>query len=279
MPKLSIAQWRAQARKKCGHIIGDTALEIDLIIKHVCQFNDVECITKQQDLLTNLQYQTLESLLHRRLQNEPIAYILGFAEFYGLNLFVDARTLIPRSDTEPMIDWLLANIRLKSSRILDLGTGSGAIAIALKTHLPQADVHAIDSDIQALEVAKKNANHHQLNIEFHHQNWLSDCHDQFDVIIANPPYIDENDGHLKALTFEPQHALIAQDHGLKDLKTIIAQAMPCLNNQGLLLLEHGESQAIDVMRALQLQGFDAIENHVDWQSKPRFCSAIKWVNC
>ena len=190
-----------------------------------------------------------QALLQRRTQGEPVAYLVGHKEFYGLQLSVNPGVLVPRPDTETLVDWALELIPSGSPaqepppRVLDLGTGSGAIALALQHQRPHAQVVAVDASPQALDVARANASHLQLPVQFRQGSWLAPVAGEvFDLIVSNPPYIEENDPHLAALTHEPIEALTSGADGLDDIREIVHEALAHLRPGGWLLLEHGHDQ-------------------------------------
>ena len=197
--------------------------------------------------------QALQALALRRLRGEPVAYLTGYKEFYGLNLAVDARVLVPRPDTETLVDWALEVLE-PSASVIDLGTGSGAIALALKHARPTLQVHAVDYSADALAVAQANARRLRLEVQFSQGSWLSGVAGRFHAIVSNPPYIATQDPHLDALTFEPAQALASGTDGLDDIRTIITQAASCLLPDGWLLLEHGYDQAQAVRSLLMAAG-------------------------
>ncbi|NCP41592.1 MAG: peptide chain release factor N(5)-glutamine methyltransferase, partial [Rhodoferax sp.] len=214
------------------------------------------------DLLPDAHAATLNQLLQRRLAGEPLAYLTGYKEFFGLDLQVDARVLVPRPDTETLVHWALDVLALPSgaaraqqpARVLDLGTGSGAIALALKASLPTLHVVAVDLSADALAVAQSNAQRLQLDLRLGQGAWfagLPDVSTKFDCIVSNPPYIAAQDPHLATLTHEPVQALTSGADGLDDLRHIIAHAPAHLRNNGWLLLEHGYDQAAAVRQLLQ----------------------------
>lgn len=201
----------------------------------------------------------------RLAQGEPLAYITGHKAFFGLHLQVDARVLDPRADTETLVDWALeVMVGLAQPRVLDLGTGSGAIALALVHQRPDARVHAVDASADALAVAAGNAQRLGLPVTFSLGNWLNAALPQrYDVIVSNPPYIASADPHLAALTHEPLAALASGPDGLDDLRQITASAGPHLQPGGWLLLEHGYDQALAVQQLLQTEGFSEVQHRYD----------------
>jgi release factor glutamine methyltransferase len=215
--------------------------------------------------------QQLMALAKRYAAGEPLAYLTGRQAFFGLDLQVDARVLVPRPDTETLVDWALELLRFgaandKPPRVLDLGTGSGAIALALKSTLPQLDLHAVDLSADALAVARANAQRLHLPMTFNQGAWfaaLPDADLRFDCIVSNPPYIAARDPHLAALTHEPLQALTSGTDGLDDIRLIIAQAPQRLSAGGWLLLEHGYDQAVAVRTLLTQAGFTRVQSRRD----------------
>lgn len=220
-----------------------------------------------------------QALLQRRLAGEPVAYLLGEKEFAGLELRVDARVLVPRPDTEVLVQWALDALPPAGAgapSLLDLGTGSGAIALAVAARRPDVTVTATDASADALAVAQANAQRLKLSVHFAHGAWLAAVPGQrFDVIASNPPYIAEGDHHLAALTHEPIGALTAGPDGLEDIRQIVAQAPSALRPGGWLVLEHGHDQAAAVRALLGAQGFDAVDSRWDLSGIER-CSGGKW---
>lgn len=204
------------------------------------------------------------ALCERRHAGEPVAYLTGRKEFYGLALAVDARVLDPRPDTETLVDWALEAIApLPAPCVADLGTGSGAIALAIKHQRPTAEVTAVDASADALEVAGANARRLRLAVELRQGHWLEGIDGPFDLIVSNPPYIAAGDPHLAALTHEPLQALASGVDGLDDLRAIAGQAPTRLAPGGWLLLEHGWDQASAVQALLEAAGFTQVQSRAD----------------
>lgn len=220
------------------------------------------------------------SLCQQRANGVPVAYLTGCKEFYGLTLHIDARVLDPRPDTETLVDWALETIATLPPghipRIIDLGTGSGAIALALQHQCPAAQVLAVDASDDALAVAQANALRLNLPVQWLRSNWLAQVSGEFDVIVSNPPYIAEQDPHLAALIHEPLQALASGTDGLDDIRTIIAQAPGHLRSGGWLLLEHGYDQAAAVTALLQAQGFTGVTSRADLAGIAR-CTGGQWL--
>jgi release factor glutamine methyltransferase len=235
-------------------------------------------VANDNNPLSTLQADAYSALCARRRAGEPVAYIVGHKEFYGLRLSVDKRVLDPRDDTEVVVDWALELLKDKSApiKILDLGTGSGAIALAIQSKRADVQVHATDASADALVVASANAEALKLPVHFHQGSWLAAVPgQQFDLIVSNPPYIQAADPHLAALTHEPLQALVSGADGLDDIRQIITQAVQHLHTHGWLLLEHGYDQADAVRALLQSAGFKNVESRKDLAGIER-CSAGQW---
>lgn len=223
-------------------------------------------LTHDGDALTDAQAERFARLGARRLAGEPVAYLTGSKEFYGLELAVDSRVLDPRPDTETLVDWALELMPQNSAcRVADLGTGSGAIALALQSQRPLARLVAVDASGDALAVAQANAQRLGLPVQFAHGNWLQPLAGQpaFDLIVSNPPYIRADDPHLANLVHEPLSALASGADGLQDIRSIVAQAPGHLAADGWLLLEHGWDQAEAVARLLREAGFAQVQHRHD----------------
>lgn len=222
------------------------------------------------DALTNEASDRFEHLCQRRLTGEPVAYLVGQREFHGLTVQVDARVLDPRPDTETLVDWALDWLADQTApTVLDLGTGSGAIALALQHRRPDAQVWAVDASTDALAVAQTNAERLGLPVRFQRGHWLRNWPAngppplRFHLIVSNPPYICADDPHLAALTHEPLQALASGADGLDDIREIVSQAAEHLMPQGGLLLEHGWDQGDAVAQLLAQAGFQGIEHRLD----------------
>ncbi len=200
----------------------------------------------------------------RRLSGEPLAYITGKREFFGLTLQVDRRVLDPRPDTETLVDWALdVLMHTPHPHVVDLGTGSGAIALAIQHERSDAIVTAVDASTDALAVAQANADRLELPVRLIQGSWLTPLQQRFDLIVSNPPYIAEGDSHLPALVHEPIEALTSGPDGLDDIRLIVAQSPACLLPGGWLLLEHGHDQADAVAALLCRQGFVNVQSRKD----------------
>lgn len=246
----------------------EAGYEAQLLLQHVLNVNRAWLIAHENDALQPNIHAAFEALLNRRLAGEPMAYILGSREFFGLDLLVTPDTLIPRPDTETLVEAALAKILNNTNlSILDLGTGTGAIALAIAKNCPQVSITAVDASNAALEVAKKNAQNLNIhNVEFVLSNWFDNLSNQrFDVIVSNPPYIEENDDHLTQgdLRFEPISALASGADGLDDIRQIIENCLVYLKPQGWLMMEHGYNQADQVADLMTQSGLTNIETIQD----------------
>ena len=204
------------------------------------------------------------AMVQRRLCGEPLAYIVGRKEFFGLELRVTPAVLIPRPETELLVELAL---RRRPASVLDLGTGSGAVALAIKQELPAARVVGLDASDEALLIAKENARAHALDVEFRSGSWLDRIAEPFDLIVANPPYVAEGDPHLADLVFEPRAALVSGADGMDAIREIVAHAPRCLHGGGWLLMEHGRGQDEAVRRIMA--GFSEVQSWRDLAGIPR----------
>ncbi len=226
---------------------------------------------KQLHAQQRLQYKTL---LTKRQQGTPIAYITGQREFWSREFKVSPDVLIPRPDTELLIELALPLIpKDKSCKLIDLGTGSGAIAVTLATERPYAQIIGTDSSEAALKIAKQNADHyHCRNLRLLQSFWFEQIADtDFDLVISNPPYIAANDPHLQQgdLRFEPHSALVADENGLKDISVIAESACKHLKEGGFLLIEHGYNQQPQVQAIFESFDYANIQTHSDLGGNPR----------
>ena len=204
-------------------------------------------------------------LIAQRSQGVPLAYLTGRKTFYDLDLQVDARVLDPRADTDTLVDWAVERVReLTSAAVLDLGTGSGAVALAIAHQCPQAQVSASDISADALAVAQANAQRLGLRVQFALGNWFTPWTGQrFDLIASNPPYVAEADPHWPGLRHEPRLALVAGPDGLDALRSLVSHASDHLHPGGWLLLEHGHNQADAVQSLLRAQGWQQVQSRLD----------------
>lgn len=268
-----VATALAQARG-----LGVDRLDAQLLLGHVLQRPRSWLLAHDDAVLTEPQRTAVQHLMQRRASGEPVAYLTGEKEFHGLTLQVTPAVLIPRPDTETLVDWALARLQAgpPEPRVLDLGTGSGAIALALKHRHPAAMVTAVDASDDALQVASSNARRLGLDVRFLLGDWWSSVgNGTFDLVVSNPPYIATGDEHLPALSHEPLLALTSGADGLDALRTIVSGAPAHLSRGAWLLLEHGYDQADAVHRLLEAQGFDDVQTRQDLAGIGR-CTGARW---
>ena len=263
-----------------AHTLGLARIDAQLLLLHALGRPDAGrawLLAHDTDAMEETVHTQFIALCQRRAAGEPVAYLTGRKEFYGLPLQVDARVLDPRPDTETLVDWALEVMApLASPRVVDLGTGSGAIALALQSQRTDAQVLAVDASTDALAVAQANGKRLGLPVRFQAANWLAGVEGMFDAIVSNPPYIASADPHLAALTHEPLQALASGSDGLDDIRTIVAQAPNHLRAGGWLLLEHGYDQAEAVQALLQAQGFRQVQSRTDLAGVDR-CTGGCWM--
>jgi release factor glutamine methyltransferase len=221
-------------------------------------------IAHDDEYLDESRGQRFLSLCSRRAAGEPLAYLLGEKEFFGLRLHVDARVLVPRPDTETLVEWALELLPkdVSGPRVLDLGTGSGAIALAIQSARPDALVEAVDRSSGALQVAAENARQLGLPVRLREASWLEGA-GRYNLIVSNPPYVAQADPHLADLRHEPHDALVAGPDGLDDLRAIVKTAPAHLEPGGWLLLEHGWDQAAAVRTLLLAAGLVSVASRRD----------------
>ncbi|MES2538084.1 MAG: peptide chain release factor N(5)-glutamine methyltransferase [Pseudomonadota bacterium] len=240
-------------------------LDARILLSAALKLSRVQLITRSEHTLTADEARRLSALFERRVNGEPIAYIVGEREFYGLAFHVTPAVLIPRPETELLVELALERLP-QNGRVLDMGTGSGAIAVALAHSRPDASVTALDVSPAALAIARQNATAHGARVVFMQSDWYGALHEQrFDLILSNPPYIVAGDRHLSQgdLRFEPVGALTDHADGLSALRTIIAGASRHLAPGGWLLMEHGFDQAAAVRRLLEAHAFCEMQSWRD----------------
>lgn len=270
----SIKQVLQQASQQLDACSDSARLDADLLVAHVLQVSRSYLMTWPEKQLSKENYTQLQVLLKRRCAGEPVAYLLGMQEFWSLALKVTADTLVPRADTEVLIEQVLQLYPDQSAKLklLDLGTGTGAIALALASEYPQSTITATDRMPAALAVAQENANHLNLPIQCIESMWFSALTGQkFDCIVSNPPYICENDPHLseQGVCREPLTALIAGEDGLDDIRELATEAPRYLYPNGWLLVEHGYHQGQAVRELFIQHGFQSVETRQDYAGVDR----------
>lgn len=253
--------------------------DAEILLEHVTGKARTYLLAFGETQLTADQQAQLDALLARRKTGEPVAHLVGEREFWSLPLYVSAATLIPRPDTECLVEQALARLPVTPARILDLGTGTGAIALALASERPDCQVTAVDLMPDAVALAQRNLERLALeNVTVQQSSWFTALADQqFEMIVSNPPYIDECDPHLGEgdVRFEPRSALVAADHGLADLSHIIIQSRQHLVSNGWLLLEHGWTQGEAVRNLILQAGFAQVETCRDYGCNERL-TVGKW---
>jgi release factor glutamine methyltransferase len=253
------------------------ALENRILLCHALGLTRVGLITQSERTVTVDEAAALNALVARRQHGEPIAYIVGRREFFGLDFTVSDAVLIPRPDTELIVELAIERLPQRG-RALDMGTGSGAIAVALAHTRPDAHMTALDVSAAALDVARANAARNGATVRFLQSDWFAALGDErFDLIASNPPYIAAGDAHLSQgdLRFEPVGALTDHADGLSALRSIIAGAAQHLNNQAWLLLEHGYDQAAAVRALLQEAGYGDVQSWHDLSGIERVSGGIR----
>ncbi len=276
----SAIRWGRERIERCS----DSArLDAELLLAHCLGKSRSYLYSWPQEALSETCWQQFKNLVARRIEPTPIAYLLGSREFYSLEFSTRSQALVPRPETELLVDLALQQVPLEEPvRICDLGTGSGIIAITLKTQRPLAEVYGTDVDPACLELARENALRHQVNIEWVESDWYSNLPNQagFDLIVSNPPYIAADHPFLTQgdLPAEPQLALTPGVTGLEALQKIIPGAHQYLKDGGYLMLEHGYDQQASVARLLIENGFEEVRCEYDLNNLPRTSIAKRVEN-
>ena len=260
--RITIETWK-QANFKTD------SLELDLLLSRVTGRSRTEIIANPQLTLNENQLTRLTDDLRALEAGRPFAYISGKKEFFGIELGVSESVLVPRPETELLVEMVLT-LAPKNATVLDLGTGSGAIALAIVSERPDIKVSASDLSASALEIARKNAKSLNLNLTFFHSNWYQSLpRRKWDLLVSNPPYVSENDPHLDALKEEPTEALVSGTDGLDDIRRIVSGSSDFLNQKGHLLIEHGFNQSEAVSRIFAANSFKSIMSAKDYSGIER----------
>ncbi|MBW5802973.1 peptide chain release factor N(5)-glutamine methyltransferase [Coxiella endosymbiont of Ornithodoros amblus] len=273
---LSIKEAIKNISQKLTTISKTPRLDAELLLEYILKKSRADLFAYPEIQLISSQQKTLSAYVKRRLKGEPIAYILGQKEFWSLNLKVISDVLIPRPETEMLVEWILKNLPKDAKlRIADLGTGSGAVALAIAVERPYWTIDASDNSQTALKIAEINAKQHEIkNCNFYHGEWCQALpRRDYHAIVGNPPYISDNDQHLQQLKHEPREALAAGSDGLSAIKIIIHEARSYLVDGGWLLLEHGYDQAEKIMTLLQAAGYREIADRRDLAGLSRMVAA------
>jgi release factor glutamine methyltransferase len=264
------------ATAKLSSVSDSANLDARLLACHAYGIEQTQFIAHPEQTLNPEQEKLFNAILDRRTRGEPLAYITGTKEFWSLDFIVNQHVLIPRPETELLVELTLEAISNKESpRILDLGTGSGAIAISIAKERDDCKVTATDISASALKTAELNAKQHDVNIQFIRSTWFAGLvQNKFDVIVSNPPYIDITDKELDQFVskYEPKHALISEQNGVDDLAKIINSASAYLLDTGALIVEHGFKQASEVKALFSNANFNNVSTHTDLAGHPRCIS-------
>ena len=255
-------------------------LDVEVLICHALNWRRAKLYSHSDYLLSQQEQDNILTLINRRLHHEPVAYITGFQEFWSLPFKVSPATLIPRPETEHLVEEALNKIPQEQNiRVLDLGTGSGAIALSIASERPKARITAVDISEDALAIAEENQHQLQLkNVTLLQSNWFEKlAPTEFDLVISNPPYVAESDPHLSQgdVAYEPSIALSSGSKGLDDIEKILSQVTPYLRPGGWIMLEHGYNQASNVQDLMQKFGFNKIETKKDVAGLDRITFAQK----
>ncbi len=274
----SVGHALGSARQQLSHIPA-AAREAELLLAHVMGQPRSFVRAHAEDVLAPDQQQTYAALIERRVQGEPVAYLIGCCGFWSFDLAVTSAVLVPRPETELLVEQALARIPEDASwQIADLGTGAGAIALAIAHERPRCRIIATDVSVAALEVARANAVRLNIrNVDFRLGGWFDALQgERFDMIVSNPPYVQDDDPHLPALRFEPMLALTAGVDGLRCLRDIATRARGHFTPDGWLLLEHGYDQGVVLACLLDDLGYASIQDYPDLANIPRLTVA-QWV--
>ena len=271
---ISLSQALTNARKILEKASDSPTLDAELLLAHCLDKNQTYLHTWPEKLLSDNQLNCFEQLIEKRKTDYPVAYLLGHKPFWTLDLIVTEDVLIPRPETELLVEIALEKIKdIKNPKILDLGTGSGAIALALASERPDAKITASDFSEKALVVAQLNAKKHDLNknVNFIQSDWYSKISESnFDLIVSNPPYIDPQDPHLQTtIRYEPLQALASKNRGMADIEMIIQNAKSHLKQGGFLMVEHGFDQAENTLDLMNKYSLTKPKNLSDLNNKPR----------
>ena len=278
MTSTTIKSVLQNAQTKLAEIPDSPALDAELLLAFCLDKSRSYLFTWPDNVINEAQLTRFNTLIEKRLTDYPVAYLLGKKAFWTLDLLVTPDVLIPRPETELLVEIALQKISdIKAPKILDLGTGSGAIALALASERPDARITACDFSNKALEIAKTNADKNGLETQviFIESDWFSNINEtDFDLIVSNPPYIDPDDPHLnQTIRHEPQQALVADNAGMKDIETIIQNSKDHLKKGCWLMIEHGYDQKTQTLELFEQFGYEEALNYQDIGQNPRLSIA------
>lgn len=268
-----IAEALTKARTILDEVNNEAAVDARVLLQHTLKCDRTYLYTYPDKPLTTMQNEQFFSYVKQRKQGEPIAYITGYKEFWGLRLAVSPATLIPRPETELLVETALELVGLNDANVLDLGTGTGAIALAMASERAGWQITGVDRITEAIELANQNRLFLAVeNCQFLVSDWFSSIkNEKFSMIVSNPPYVEEYSDYLHQgdLRYEPQSALTASDDGYSDIFQIIDKAPNYLANNGWLVVEHGYKQAERIRERMRAIGFQLVETRQDLQQHPR----------
>ncbi len=261
---------------KLSKVSSSPDLDSEILLMKALRVSRAYLYTYNEKVIPDSKKKLLEELVNRRMNKEPIAYILGKKEFWSRDFYINQHTLIPRPESEMLVELIIqASARKKISSILELGTGSGCISVSLAKELSHSQIVSTDICAKALKVANKNAQHYGVNnISFIKSDWFNKLDNQkFDCIVSNPPYIKEDDPYLSELTFEPSKALVSGDDGLEAIEIISSNAAEYLSPEGKIFIEHGKDQKKEIQKIFELNNWRDIICHRDFCGLPRITTA------
>ena len=275
---MNIQQALQQANQDLSESSPSAMLDAQVLLSFVLRCNSAHLAAWPEKELSEEQQSHYLQLIQKRHQGSPVAHLTGQREFWSLNFSVNDSTLIPRPETETLIEYILAEFNHRETlKLLDMGTGTGAIAIAIAKEKPGWEIVASDISAEALKLARQNSEQHQTaNITFIQSDWFENISaDDFDIIVSNPPYIASDDPHLQQgdVRFEPLSALTSGPEGMDDIEQLCSQAADYLNNNGWLIIEHGYNQAQQVADCFAKNGFTMIGQQQDLSGHTRMTAA------
>ena len=256
---------------------------IDLIFEEVLNLSKLDILTNGDKKISESDKRLLEAIVERLRKNEPIQYILGSTEFYNIQVKVNSSTLIPRQETEELVDWIIKNNKITAPKILDIGTGSGCIPISLSKNIKNAEVWSFDISLEALKTAQENSKWNKVEVNFRQVDILNyknyNLQNKYDIIVSNPPYVCEKERKLmqkNVLDYEPETALFVDDYNpLVFYRTICEYAQEKLNTNGILYFEINEAYGVEMIELLEEFGFEDIELKKDLNNKHRMIKGVR----